>query len=61
MLLAVADGKSYLQAAHSVGRRSNDAISHLVSRSNSEGLAALEPRHGGGPSIVYGPVVSCPQ
>src|SRR6187402_1400360 len=55
VLLAVADGLSYRDAARSVGRRSNDAVSHLVSRFNQEGLAALEPRHGGGPAIVYGP------
>jgi transposase len=55
VLLAVADGLSYLDAARSVGRRSNDAVSHLVSRFNREGLEALEPRHGGGPAIVYGP------
>jgi transposase len=55
LLLAVADGQSYLEAAQSVGRRSNDAVSHLVSRFNQEGLAALAPRHGGGPVVVYGP------
>lgn len=55
LLLAVTDGMSYLQAAQSVGRRSNDAVSHLVSRFNQEGLAALEPRHGGGPTAIYGP------
>jgi transposase len=54
LLLAVADGQSYLAAAQSVGRRSNDAVSHLVSRFNQEGLAALTPRHGGGPVVVYG-------
>ena len=54
LLLAVANGKSYFQAAHSVGRRSNDAVSQLVSRFNTEGLVALEPRHGGGAKVVYG-------
>ena len=53
MLLSVAGGKSYLEAAHSVGRRSNDAVSHLVARFNAEGLAALEPGHAGGPASVY--------
>jgi transposase len=53
-LLAVADGASYTQAARAAGRRSGDAISHLVSRFNREGLAAIEPRHGGGPPIEYG-------
>jgi transposase len=35
------------------GRRSGDAVSQLVSRFNREGLAAVEPRHGGGPPIMY--------
>lgn len=55
VLLAVADGLSYTAAAQSVGRRSNDAVSHLVTRFNQAGLAALELRHSGGPAIVYGP------
>jgi transposase len=53
LLLAVAKGKSYSEAAQSVGRRSGDAVSHLVSRFNQVGLAALEPIHGGGAKIVY--------
>ena len=53
LLLAVADGKSYSAAAQSVGRRSGDAVSHLVSRFNQVGLAALEPLHGGGVAVVY--------
>jgi transposase len=53
-LLAVADGKSYVKAAQAAGRRSGKAVSQLVSRFNQEGLAAIEPRHGGGPQIVYG-------
>jgi transposase len=52
-LLAVADGASYTAAAQAVGRRSGDAISELVCRFNREGLAAIEPQHGGGPPIVY--------
>jgi hypothetical protein len=55
-LLAVAEGKSYGAAAQAAGRRSNDAVSQLVSGFNQEGLAALEPRHGGGPAIKYGAV-----
>jgi hypothetical protein len=55
MLLAVASGADYTQAARSVGRRSNDAVSSLVARFNQEGLAALEPRHGGGAPVVYDP------
>ena len=53
LLLAVASGANYTQAARSVGRRSNDAVSSLVARFNQEGLAALEPRHGGGAHVLY--------
>ena len=53
-LLAVADGCSYTEAARRVGRRSGDAVGELVARFNREGLAAVEPRHGGGPRIKYG-------
>ena len=55
-LLAVADGHSYTAAAKLAGRRSGDAVSELVSRFNVDGLAALQARHGGGPSISYGAV-----
>jgi transposase len=54
MLLAVADGNDYQRAAHAAGRRSGDAVSHLVARFNVEGIAATSPRHGGGHSPVYG-------
>jgi len=53
-LLAVVDGASYTAAARAAGRRSNDAVSQLVSRFNREGLVAIEPRHGGGPETIYG-------
>ena len=53
-LLAVASGQSYTAAARAAGRRSNDAVSQLVSRFNCEGLTAIEPRHGGGPETIYG-------
>ena len=53
-LLAVAEGKSYAEAAKGAGRRSGDAVSQLVSRFNQEGIAAVEPRHGGGPQPIYG-------
>src|SRR5207245_4584830 len=33
--------------------RSGDAGAELVARFNTEGLAALEPRHGGGPALLY--------
>jgi transposase len=54
LVLAVADGMNYTEAAHSVGRQSNDAVSALVSRFNQEGLEALVPRHGGGFAAQYG-------
>jgi transposase len=53
-LLAVADGCSYTEAARRVGRRSGDAVGALVARFNREGVAAVEPRHGGGPRVRYG-------
>ena len=53
-LLAVADGQDYTAAARTAGRRSGDAVAQLVSRFNREGLAAIVPRHGGGPPVVYG-------
>jgi len=52
-LLAVANGESYTDAAKAAGRRSGEAVSRLVSRFNREGLAALEPGHGGGPPTIY--------
>jgi transposase len=55
ILLAVAAGDDYQDAARSVGRRSGDAVSHLVARFNAEGTAALAPRHGGGRRPTYGP------
>src|SRR5215213_8159131 len=54
MLIAVADGSDYQRAARAAGRRSGDAVSHLVARFNREGLAALDPRHGGGREPTYG-------
>ena len=52
-LLAVADGQRFTEAARSAGRRSGDAVARLVSRFNRESLAALAPRHAGGPPVVY--------
>jgi transposase len=53
VLLAVAGGSDYQEAARSAGRKSGDAVSHLVARFNHEGLAALDPRHGGGHVPTY--------
>ena len=55
LLLAVARGDDYQGAARAVGRRSGDAVAHLVTRFNREGTAALTPRHGGGRRPTYGP------
>jgi transposase len=52
-LLLVSEGADYRDAARAVGRKSGDAVSHLVTRFNREGLAALEPRHGGGRAATY--------
>jgi transposase len=52
-LLLVREGLDYQEAARAVGRTSGDAVSHLVSRFNREGLTALEPRHGGGRAAAY--------
>ena len=52
-LLAVADRGSFIEAARAAGRQSADAVAHLVARFNQEGLAAVEPRHGGGPPRKY--------
>jgi len=54
LLLRVADGENYSAAARAEGRRSGDAVAHLVGRFNQEGLLALESRHGGGAATVYG-------
>ena len=53
LLLAVADGSDYQAAAEAVGRKSGDAVAHLVARFNQEGLAALTLRHGGGHPVTY--------
>src|SRR3712207_4144395 len=52
-LLAVADGQRFTEAARVAGRRSGDAVAHLVARFNREGLAALHSRHGGGQPKRY--------
>jgi transposase len=54
-LLAVADGATFTAAAHAAGRRSGDAVAHLVARFNATGLAALTARPGGAPPVQYGP------
>src|SRR3954463_1289912 len=53
-LVAVADGCSYTEAAQRVGRRSGDAVGELGALFHQGGLAAVEPRHGGGARVRYG-------
>lgn len=53
-LLAVADGRSYTEVPTLVGRQTGDTVRACVSRFNREGMAAVRPRHGGGPRIRYG-------
>ena len=55
VILAVADGKTYAEAAQAAGRKSRHAVSQLISRFNQEGIGAIEPGHGGGPAPTYGP------
>ncbi len=52
-LLAVAAGQTYSAAAQAAGRRSGDAVAHLVTRFNQHGLAAIVPGHGGGMPPTY--------
>lgn len=47
------EGVSYAEAAKAASRRSGDAISHLVSRFNLEGLSAVEPSHVGDRRPTY--------
>lgn len=55
-ILRVANGYDYQEAALLSGRKSGDAVSHLVKRFNQEGLNAIQPRHGGGHPAKYGSV-----
>jgi transposase len=52
-LLVVADGASFEAAARAAGRKSGDAVAHLVARFNRDGLDALVERHGGGQPKRY--------
>jgi transposase len=53
VLLGVSAGHAYHAAGQLAGGRSRNAVAALVSRFNQQGLAAIEPRHSGGPSVVY--------
>jgi transposase len=52
-LLAVAAGASFEAAARAAGRKSGDAVAHLVTRFNRDGIDALMERHGGGQPKRY--------
>jgi transposase len=52
-LLSVAEGSSYEAAARAAGRRSGDAVAHLVARFNRDGVDAVVERHGGGQPKRY--------
>jgi len=47
-ILLVAQGHTYSSAARLAGRKSGDAVCHLVKRFNQEGLNAIQPGHGVG-------------
>jgi hypothetical protein len=47
-ILAVAEGKSYTQAAQFAGRKAGDTVSHLVKQFNREVIAVIQPSHGSG-------------
>jgi transposase len=53
LLLAVATGANYQDAAQACGRKSGDAVATLVARFNRVGLDALPPRHAGGRQPLY--------
>jgi transposase len=53
LLLAVAAGANYQDAAQACGRKSGDAVATLVARFNQVGLDALPPRHSGGRQPTY--------
>jgi transposase len=53
VLLAVADGARFTDAARAAGRRSGDGVALLVARFNRKGLAALERQPGGGARKQY--------
>ena len=52
-LLEVAGGASFSEAARRVGRKSGDAVGHLVARFNDEGPAALAHRRSSGRPPTY--------
>ncbi len=55
VLLALADGATFRAAAAQGGFRSAKGVALLVRRFHREGLLAVAGRHGGGPTVQYGP------
>jgi hypothetical protein len=55
VLLALAEGASFVQAAGAGGFRSTYGVALLVRRFHRLGLSAVAGRHGGGPPPKYGP------
>ena len=55
VLLAVADGARFKEAARVAGRTSAQGVGKLVVRFNRQGLTALDGAHGGGQAVQYGP------
>lgn len=53
-LLAISRGATFTEAARRAGRRNGDRVADLAARFNREGLAAIEPKHGGGARRQYG-------
>ena len=54
-LLAVADGRDFIRAAHASGRTCRQSVARLVVRFNRDGLDAVWGKPGGHPPRVYGP------
>lgn len=55
VLLALAHGATFTTAAVQGGFRSTQGVAKLVRRFHREGLPVLVGRHGGGPTVQYGP------
>jgi len=55
IILAVAHDTTYAEAAKTAGRKARQSVSKLISRLNQEGIAAIEPGHGGRPRPIYAP------
>jgi transposase len=52
-IMAVAEGHSYTEAAQKAGKKSGDAVAHLVAQFNQSGLPAIRITHTGGARIKY--------